>query len=58
MLMKSANAYTDLLLLKGDQEAGKMAMMQFEKIFSRAPEKSREWAVAQEMITELKKRLR
>lgn len=58
MLMKSANAYTDLLLLKNDQEAGKMAMMQFEKIFSRAPENSREWAVAQEMIVELKKRIR
>ena len=23
LLMKSANAYTDMLLLKGDQEAGK-----------------------------------
>lgn len=58
LLMKSANAYTDMLLLKGDQEAGKMAMMQFEKIFARAPENSREWAVAQEMIAELKKRIR
>ncbi|MEW6712326.1 MAG: hypothetical protein AB1403_21070, partial [Candidatus Riflebacteria bacterium] len=58
LLMKSANSYTDLLLLKGDQEAGRMALMQFEKIFSRAPENSREWAVAQEMITELKKRIR
>jgi tetratricopeptide (TPR) repeat protein len=58
LLMKSANAYTDLLILKGDQEAGKMALLQFEKVFSRAPENSREWAVAQDMIKELKKRIR
>lgn len=58
LLMKSANSYTDMLLLKGDQAAGKMALMQFEKIFAKAPEKSREWAVAQEMIVELKKRIR
>ena len=58
LLMKSANAYTDMLLLKGDQEAGKMALARFEKIFARAPENSREWAVSQEMIAELKKRVR
>ncbi len=58
LLMKSANAYTDMLLLKGDQEAGKMALARFEKIFARAPENSREWAVSQEMINELKKRVR
>lgn len=58
LLMKSANAYTDLLLLKGDNDAGKMAMMQFEKIYSRAAQNSREWAVAEEMIAELKKRIR
>ncbi len=58
LLMKSANAYTDMLLLKGDQEAGKMALARFEKVFAKAPENSREWAVAQEMITELKKRVR
>ncbi|GAB4281849.1 MAG: hypothetical protein Kow0029_27140 [Candidatus Rifleibacteriota bacterium] len=58
LLMKSANAYTDLLLLKGDQEAGKMALTLFEKIHARAPENSREWAVAQEMTAELKKRIR
>jgi hypothetical protein len=56
--MKSANAYTDMLLLKGDQEAGKMALQRFEKVFQRAPEKSREWAIAQEMIAELKSRVR
>ncbi|MDD3146339.1 MAG: tetratricopeptide repeat protein [Candidatus Riflebacteria bacterium] len=58
LLMKSANAYTDMLLLKGDQEAGKMALARFEKVFAKAPENSREWAVSQEMITELKKRVR
>ncbi len=58
LLMKSANAYTDMLLLKGDQEAGKMALARFEKVFAKAPENSREWAVAQEMIQELKKRVR
>lgn len=58
LLMKSANAYTDMLLLKGDQEAGKMALIRFEKVFAKAPENSREWAVAQEMIQELKKRVR
>lgn len=58
LLMKSANAYTDMLLLKGDQEAGKMALARFEKLFAKAPPNSREWAVAQEMIAELKKRVR
>ncbi|HNW11865.1 MAG TPA: tetratricopeptide repeat protein [Candidatus Rifleibacterium sp.] len=58
LLMKSANAYTDMLLLKGDQEAGKMALARFEKIYAKAPPNSREWAVAQEMIAELKKRVR
>jgi tetratricopeptide (TPR) repeat protein len=58
LLMKSANAYTELLIMKGDQEAGKMALLQFEKIAARAPENSREWGVAQEMIEELKNRLR
>lgn len=58
LLIKSANAYTDMLLLKGDQEAGKMALMRFEAVFAKAPENSREWAVSQEMIQELKKRVR
>lgn len=58
LLMKSANAYTDMLLLKGDQEAGKMALQRFEKVYQRAPENSREWAVSKEMIEELKSRIR
>lgn len=58
LLMKSANAYTDMLLLKGDQEAGKMALARFEKVFAKAPANTREWSVAQEMIAELKKRIR
>ncbi len=58
LLMKCANAYTDMMLLKGDQEAGKMALMRFEKAYSIAPANSREWGVAQEMIQELKKRVR
>jgi len=58
LLIKSANSYTDMLLLKGDQEAGKMALIRFETVFAKAPENSREWAVSQEMIQELKKRVR
>lgn len=57
LLMKIANAYTDMLLLKGDKEAGKMALIKFEQIFSKAPENSTEWAVAKDMIKELKSRL-
>ena len=58
LLMKSANAYTEMLIMKGDREAGKMALMQFEKIAARAPENSREWGVANEMVEELRRRLR
>jgi tetratricopeptide (TPR) repeat protein len=58
LLMKSANAYTELLIMRGDQEAGKMALLQFEKIAARAPQKSREWGVAREMVEELQQRLR
>jgi len=58
LLMKSANAYTDMLLLKGDQDAGKMALQRFESVRQRAPENSREWAIAGEMIQELKGRIR
>jgi len=57
LLMKSANAYTDMMLLKGDQEAGKMALSRFEKVYQKAPENSREWAIAGEMIKELKSRI-
>ena len=57
LLMKSANAYTDMMLLKGDQEAGKMALSRFEKVYRSAPENSREWAIAGEMIQELKSRI-
>ena len=58
LLMKSANAYTDMLLLKGDQEAGKMALQRFETVRQRSPENSREWAISGEMIQELKGRIR
>jgi len=57
LLMKSANAYTDMLLLKGDKEAGKMALERFEKVVRKAPENSRESALAGEMIQELKSRI-
>lgn len=57
LLSKSANAYTDMLLLKGDNEAGKMALSRFEKIFRLAQPNSKEWAVAKDMIDELKKRV-
>lgn len=58
LLMKSANAYTDMLLLKGDNEAGKMALSRFRKVVSFAQANSKESAVAKEMIEELNKRVR
>jgi tetratricopeptide (TPR) repeat protein len=58
LLMKSGNAYTDLLLVKGDNEAGRMALKRFEQVYATTPENSREWAVAKDMIFELKKRIK
>lgn len=58
LLMKSGNAYTDLLLVKGDNEAGRMALKRFEQVYAITPENSREWAVAKDMIFELKKRIK
>ena len=58
LLMKSANAYTDMLLLKGDNEAGKMAIVRYKKVTSFASPNSKEAAIAKEMIDELNKRVR
>ena len=58
LLMKSANAYTDMLLLKGDNEAGKMAILRYRKILSYAQPNSKEAAIAKEMLDELNKRVR
>ncbi len=58
LLMKSANAYTDMLLLKGDNEAGKMALVRYKKVMGFAQPNSREAAIAKEMIDELNKRVR
>ena len=58
LLMKSANAYTDLLLAKNDKEAGKMAIKRFETVFRMTQENTREWSVAKDMIDELKKRVK
>ena len=58
LLSKSANAYADMLLLKGDNEAGKMALSRFHKVYSKAAPNSREWAVAKDMIDELTKRVK
>lgn len=58
LLMKSANAYTDMLLLKGDNEAGKMALLRYKKVTSFAQPNSKEATIAKEMIEELNKRVR
>lgn len=58
LLMKSANAYADMLLLKGDNEAGKMALSRYQKVVNAAPSGSKEQAVAKDMIAELSKRVR
>ena len=58
LLMKSANAYTDMLLLKGDNEAGKMALVRYKKVSALASSNSKEAAIAKEMIDELNKRVR
>ena len=58
ILMKIANAYTDMLLLKGDKNAGKMALIKFQQVYEKAPPQSTEWAVAKDMIAELKGRLK
>ena len=58
LLMKSANAYTDMLLLKGDNEAGKMALVRYKKVSGLASPNSKEAAIAKEMIDELNKRVR
>ena len=58
LLMKSANAYADMLLLKGDNEAGKMALSRYQKVMNSAPVGSKEQAVAKDMVEELSKRVR
>ncbi len=58
LLMKSANAYTDMLLLKGDNEAGKMALVRYKKVNGLASPNTKEAAIAKEMIDELNKRVR
>lgn len=58
LLMAIANSYTDMMLLKGDKEAGKMARDIFEKIISIAPSGSKEAMIAKNMAQELTTRLR
>ena len=58
LLMKSANAYTDMLMLKGDNDAGKMAIVRYRKVMDCAQPNSREATIAKEMIDELNKRVR
>ena len=58
LLMKSANAYADMLMLKGDNEAGKMAILRYKKVTDCAQPNSREAAIAKEMVGELNKRVR
>ncbi|MBF0501859.1 MAG: tetratricopeptide repeat protein [Candidatus Riflebacteria bacterium] len=53
LLMGMANAYVDLMLSKGDAEAGKMATSLFEKVVALTPPDSKESKTAQSMIQEL-----
>ncbi len=57
LLMASANAYTDLMFLKGDNEAGRMARDLFGRVVIQAPPDSKEAKLAQSFITELDTRL-
>lgn len=56
LLMRSANAYADLMIENNDTAAGRMALNRFERIYSIAPEDSREYQVAEMMIEELQRR--
>ncbi len=58
LLMRSANAYADMLMLKGDNEAGKMALIRFKTVAESAQPNSREASIAREMVNELNKRVR
>ncbi|NLI74950.1 MAG: tetratricopeptide repeat protein [Candidatus Riflebacteria bacterium] len=57
LLMASANAYTDLMFLKGDNEAGRMARDLFGRVVTQAPPDSKEAKLAQSFIAELDTRL-
>lgn len=58
LLTAMANSYTDMMLLQGDNEAGKMARDLFEKILSLAPANSRESDLAKNMVKELNSRIK
>lgn len=58
LMMALANTYTDLMLLQGDKEAGKMARDLFERILRVAPRDSNEAMIARNMAQELTNRLR
>ncbi len=58
LLMAIGNAYVDLMLLKGDKDAGLMARDIFEKITRIAPPDSKEAGIAAGMIKELASRLK
>ncbi|MBI3037613.1 tetratricopeptide repeat protein [bacterium] len=58
LLLAAANTYTDLLLLNGDMEAGKMAREIFEKILTVVASDSKEAGIAQSMVKELSGRIR
>ncbi len=55
-LMAMANAYIDLMLLKGDTEAGKMARDIFQRVIRAAPPGSKEAGIAESMVKELNTR--
>lgn len=58
LLMAMANAYTDLMFLKGDNEAGRMARELFARVVTQAPPDAKEHKLAQSFIEELDNRLK
>ncbi|MBF0406109.1 MAG: tetratricopeptide repeat protein [Candidatus Riflebacteria bacterium] len=58
LLSAIGNVYTDMMLLQGDPEAGKMAREIFEKIINLTPPDSKESKIAQSMVKELSDRIR
>lgn len=58
LLMAMANAYTDLMFLKDDNEAGRMARDLFTRVVTQAPPDTKEHKLAQSFIQELDNRLK
>ncbi|OIP32323.1 hypothetical protein AUK22_00150 [bacterium CG2_30_54_10] len=58
LLMAMGNAYTDLMFLKGDNEAGRMAREIFSRVVRLSPAGSKEATLSLNFINELDNRLK